>query len=269
MDRTLFTPPMIETFRACRRAYQFAFVGTKDPAGEKTRTSALIKRFLLRALAEIHRGRVQNLPQIQKYLGQHWPSERLCAENDSDAQEKMIQAFRFVYRALTHYVAAPYKPRGGETAGINLKVRARVPHSKVYLEDTLDLILWHPEKRQLELVDFHLHPLKPFDPAWPTASLMVRYFLAQRLRSRWPFEKIVFTFCQLQSNGVAPVSIELDDAVFRLHWPEIVTTVNQMKSPEDFAPHRSELCRRCQFFNECVSMDRAEPDDAESVSLTA
>src|SRR6185437_10389882 len=196
MDRTLFTPPMIETFRVCRRAYQLAFHSKQGTAGEPTRLSTLCKRFLLKALAEINRSRIHTLPQVQKYLGQNWPADRLVSQDDSDAQEKTIQAFRFVYRILMHYIKAPYKPQGSEVAAVSLKVRARVVHSKAYLEDSFDLILWHPEKRILELVDFHLQPLKPFDPAWPAATLLIRHFLAQRLRGRWPFDKLVFTFCQ-------------------------------------------------------------------------
>ena len=106
------------------------------------------------------------MPAVQKYLGQNWPSEKLAAEDDLQGQERSIQAFRFVYRILRNYISNPYKPKGSEVCGVSLKVRARVPHSKAYLEDTFDLILWHPERRTLELVDFHLSPLKPFDPAW-------------------------------------------------------------------------------------------------------
>jgi hypothetical protein len=268
MDRTLFSPPMIETFKQCRRAYQFAFGSSQV---DKIRLSTLCKRFLLRALSEIHRGRVANLPQVQKYLGQHWPTEKLASEGDGDQQEKAVQAFRFVYRVLTQYISAPYKPRGSEIAAVNQKVRARVPHLKVYLEETLDLILWHPERAMLEIVDFHLHPLKPFDPAWPTPSLLVRYYLAQRLKARWPFQKLVFTFCRLQTEGVVPVTIEIEESVFRLHWPELLKTLDQMKNPDDYAPHRSPLCKRCQFLSECNAMDQTTPSEtpSSSVSLTA
>lgn len=267
MDRTLFTSPMIETFRVCRRAYQFAFGTTQV---DKVRLSTLCKRFLLRAIAEIHRGRVQNLPQVQKYLGQHWPTEKLASEGDGGHQEKAVQAFRFVYRVLTHYISSPYKPKGAESAAVSLKVRARVPHVKVYLEETLDLVLWHPEKALLEIVDFHLHPLKPFDPAWPSPSLLVRYYLAQRLKARWPFQKLVFTFCQLHTDGVTPVTIEVDEALFRLHWPELLKTLEQMKNPKDFAPHKSPMCKRCQFLTECTSMGMGEePNQDKSVCMTA
>lgn len=268
MDRTLFSPPMIETFRVCRRAYQFAFGANQV---DKISMSSLTKRFLLRALCEIHRGKVRSLPEIQKYLGQHWPTERFAAEGDSDQQERAVQAFRFVYRVLTHYVSAPYKPRGAEIAAANMKVRARVPHLKVYLEETLDLILWHPEKATLEIVDFHLHPLKPFDPAWPAPSLLVRYFLSDRLRQRWPFQKLVFTFCQLTTQGIVPVSIELDESVFRLHWPEVVKTLEQMKNAhDDYEPHKTPLCKRCQFLSECTAMDQHQPAPRDTnVSLTA
>jgi hypothetical protein len=267
MDRTLFSPPMIETFRVCRRAYQFAFGASQV---DKISMSALCKRFLLRALSEIHRGKVTSLPQVQKYVGQHWPTEKFNEEGDADHQEKAVQAFRFVYRVLTNYVAAPYRPRGAEIGAVNQKVRARVPHLKVYLEETLDLILWHPDKAILEIVDFHLNPLKPFDPAWPTPSLLIRYFLADRLRQRWPFKKVIFTFCQLTTTGVTPVSIELDESVYRLHWPELLKTLEQMKNPDDYTPHRSPMCRRCQFLTECQAMDARESTTADTnVGLTA
>lgn len=270
MDRTLFTPPMIETFRVCRRAYQLAFLGGRQ-SPERIKLSTVCKRFLLKAVSDIHKGRLSNLPQVQKYLGQHWPADRLVVEGDDiTAQEQSIQAFRFVYRVLTNYIAKPYRPKGGEPGGVSLKVRARVPHSKVYLEDTFDLILWHPEKRHLELVDFHLHPLKQLDPSWPPPSLLVRYFLAQRLRQRWPFDKLVMTYCQLQPDGANPVSIEVDDAMFRLHWPELLKTINQMKDPEDYAPHRNEMCRRCQFLTQCLSMGGAnDASPTDNVGLSA
>lgn len=270
MDRTLFTPPMIETFRVCRRAYQLAFGSERQGPGF-VKLQTVCKRFLLRALAEIHKGRIQNLPQVQKYLGQHWPAERLVVDGDDiTGQEKSIQAFRFVYRVLSNYVSNPYRPKGGEPAGICMKVRARVPHSKVYLEDTFDLLIWHPEKRELELVDFHLSPLKPFDPAWPSPSILVRYFLAQRLKQRWPFDKLVMTYCQLNSQGFTPVSIQMDESIFRLHWPDLLKTIDQMKDPEDYAPHRSNACRRCQFLTQCISMGQmGKPEVSQEVGLSA
>jgi hypothetical protein len=271
MERTLFTPPMIETFRVCRRAYQLAFLASREQRSEKMRLSTICKRFLLKALAEVNRSRITNVPQMQKYLGQQWPAEGLAAPDDATGQEKTIQAFRFLYRVLTNYVVAPYRPQGSEVAAVSLKVRARVPHTKVYLEDTFDLILWHPEQKILELVDFHIQPLKPFDPAWPTPSLLVRHFLAQRLRSRWPFEKILFTFCHLRADGFAAGSLELDESVVNLHWPDLVKTVNQMQSEEDFSPHRSELCKRCQFLGECLAMGPAASsgDGAAQVCMSA
>jgi hypothetical protein len=272
MDRTLFTPPMIETFRVCRRAYQMAFLAGRQPNKEPIRLSTLCKRFLLRALSEINRARITSMPAVQKYLGQNWPSEKLAAEDDLQGQERSIQAFRFVYRILSNYIANPYKPKGAEVCGVSLKVRARVPHTKAYLEDTFDLILWHPERRTLELVDFHLSPLKPFDPAWPAPTLLVRHFLAQRLKVRWPFEKLVFTFCQLHTDGLTPISIELDEAVTRLHWPELLKTINDMKSEEEFAPHRSAMCKRCHFLTECLAMGpkQEKPDVGDnSVSMSA
>jgi hypothetical protein len=270
MERTLFTPPMIETFRVCRRAYQLAYLSGRDPVVDRSRLSTLCKRFLLRALCDINRHRIQTLPQVQKYIGQNWPTTKLAAPDDAQGQENAIKAFRFVFRALCNYVQHPYKPQRSEVAAVSLKVRARVPYSKAYLEDTFDMILWHPEKRVLELVDFHINALKPFDPAWPAATLLIRQFLAQRLKGRWPFEKLVLTYCQLQSNGLVPVSIELDDSVVRLHWPELLKTINEMKSEQDYPPHRSSACKKCNLLAPCIDMGTPEhKDQHDSVSMSA
>ncbi len=244
MDRTLLSPSMIETFRVCRRAYQLAFL----KAGERIEpTGSILKRFLLKALAEINRGRVTTVNQVQKFTGHHWPVDKIDAEDG-------VRAFLFAYKALTNYVLKPYKPEGAQVVAVSLKVRARVPHDRVYLEDTFDLILWYPHEKRLEFCDFHLNPLKPFNPAWPSASMLVKQFLAERLKTRWPFEKISLTFLRLGVQGVMPATFELDESLYRLHWPELLKTIEAMKDPEDFAPHVSDLCRRCEFLTRCTAM---------------
>lgn len=261
MDRTLFTPPMIETFRVCRRAYQMAFV---KPGAERITTSGLCKRFLIKALGEINRGRIVSIHQAQKFLGQHWPADRFQVGVTDDVQHETIQAFRFVYRALTNYVGKPYKPEGSAVGAVNLRVRARIPHTRVYLEDSFDLILWHPTQRRLELVDFHLHSLKPTDPSWPSASLLVKHFLAERLRTRWPFEKLTITFCQIKAESLVTTSLDIDEGVYRLHWPALLNTLEQMKDPEDFAPHRSDACKKCHFLVECMAMGADDTPQADA-----
>src|SRR5688572_16594175 len=127
MDRTLFTPPMIETFRVCRRAYQWAFCGSQESKSERTKVSTLCKRFMLRAIADINRQRVRDMHGVQKFLWQHWPAQEFTGGSDPVAQERVIDAFRFAYRALTAYVQRPYRPEGAAVAAVNLKVRARIP----------------------------------------------------------------------------------------------------------------------------------------------
>lgn len=267
MDRTLFNSAMIDTFRVCRRAYQFAFGAAPV---DKVRLSAICKKFLVRAVVEIHKGRLVGLPQVQKYLGQHWPAERLSSGENADMAEMAVEAFRFVYRVLTHYVSAPYKPKGAECVLFNYKQRGRVPHIKVYLEEVFDLVYWHPETATLELVDFHLAGLKPFDPAWPATSLLIKYYLAQRLRARWPFQRVAFTMVQLHKDGHTPVTIELDDTLFRVHWPAVLKTLEEMKNPSDFAPHRTDdICKRCKFLGECNQMDQTTDNSSSDVSLSA
>src|SRR5262249_3001000 len=122
MDRTLFTPAMIETFRVCKRAYELAFLQQQDESLQ--RLSTVYKRFLLRAAAAVNRGSIKNVPEAQRFIGQHWSATPLEHDAADDAQNKSIQAFRFAYRALSSYVSHPYKPEGSEVVAVNTKMRA-------------------------------------------------------------------------------------------------------------------------------------------------
>ncbi len=253
MDRTLFTPAMIETFRACKRAYELAFLKSHESAvGQKL--STLCKRFLLKAIAEVNRGKIKTVNEAQRFIGQHWNSLKIENDAAEDLQTKSVQAFRFAYRALTAYVARPYKPANTEIVAVNTTMRARVPHAAVYLEDVFDLILWHPEQKVLEVVDYHLNPLKSFDPSWPAPSILIKQFLCEKLRSRLPFETIRLTFVQIQSQGQQINSVDLDETVYRLHWPNIVETLSEMKSATEFPAHQGETCKRCEALAPCNTM---------------
>ena len=70
MYRTLYSPTMIETFRACKQAYALAFL--QNNQGTES-LNFICKQFLLRALAQINKGRITNISQMQKYMGQYWP----------------------------------------------------------------------------------------------------------------------------------------------------------------------------------------------------
>ena len=253
MDRTLFTPAMIETFRVCKRAYELAFLKSQQGEG-RLKLSTLCKRFLLKAIAEVNRGRVKTTNEAQRFIGQHWNSLKIENDASEDLQTKSIQAFRFAYKALLSYIAHPYRPRGSEIVAVNTTMRARVPHAGVYLEDVFDLILWYPEEQVLEIVDYHLNPLKSFDPAWPAPSILIKQFLCEKLKSRLPFEKIRLTFIQIQSQKQELHSIDLEESVYRLHWSSIVETLNEMKSAREFPPHVSDVCKRCEVLYPCQSM---------------
>src|SRR5271167_312009 len=80
MDKTLFTPPMIETYRACPKAYHLAF-GLARNTGETLNSKAVCKKFLLKALGEINKGRVTSVHQVQKFMGMHWPVDKLKADD--------------------------------------------------------------------------------------------------------------------------------------------------------------------------------------------
>ncbi len=253
MDRTLFTPAMIETYRVCKRAYELAFLKSSDGAGSQ-KLSTLCKRFLLKACAEVNRGRIKTINEAQRFIGQHWNSLKIENDAAEDLQTKSVQAFRFAYRALTSYVAHPYKPANTEVVAVNTTMRARVPHAAVYLEDVFDLILWHPEQKVLEIVDYHLNPLKAFDPSWPAPSILIKQFLCEKLHSRLPFEQIRLTFIQIQSQGQQIRSVDLDESVYRIHWPSIVETLIEMKSASDFPPHTGDTCKRCEALSPSSSM---------------
>ena len=219
---------MIETFRTCKRAYELAF--TRFSSGPNRSTlSSLCKRFVLKAVAEVNRGRLSNVQQVQKYMGQGWPLQR--TSEDLAEKDLCTRAFLFAFKTLNRYVSKPYRPAGSEIAAVALKVRARVAHVRVYVEDTIDLILWYPSEKRLELVNFQMQPLKPVDPAWPNASLVVKAYLAERLKIRWPFEKLSIMTCRLGTQDYVPISVVVDENLYKAHWAEVAKALEEMKEP--------------------------------------
>lgn len=270
MHRTLFSPTMIETFRTCRRAYDLAFikgVTSRNPE----RLVVVCKHFILRALAQINKGKITSVTQVQKYMGQNWPADTIT-EIICD-KDYATRAFLHVYKTLLHYVDNPYIPKGAQVVGAALKVRARVPHLRVYVEDTLDLVLWYPDRRQLEFVDFQVQPAKAIDPAWPSADLLVKKFLAERLKTRWPFEWLAITSKRVAPYEVAALNLNIEETTYRLHWREIVKNLEQMKmfeasDPKDYGVHPNGTCRHCQLLETRLSDDTSAGEFA-SVSLSA
>jgi alkylated DNA nucleotide flippase Atl1 len=260
---------MIETFRACKRAYELAFIkGLADQ--EPERLAVVCKHFILRALAQINKGKITSITQVQKYMGQHWPADQVgqLAVDKDDAGK----AFLYIYKTLLRYVVSPYAPQEARVVGAALKVRARVPHVRVYLEDTLDLVLWYPQQLRLEFVDFQIQPAKAFDPAWPSADLLVKKFLAERLKTRWPFERLSITGQRVGIDDFSPINLNLEETTFRLHWREIVKNLEQMKEFEssdskDYGPHPHGACRHCHIL-ETRSSKFVQADDT-GISLTA
>jgi hypothetical protein len=264
VHRTLYTPTMIETFKTCTHAYDLAFL-QQMPEPEKL--GVVCKQFILRTLAEINKGKISTVPHVQKYMGQNWPLEKIGGNKESSTK-----AFLFAYKALTRYVNKPYAAVDAKIVGVALKVRARIPHLRVYLEDTLDLVLWHPEQKTLEFVDFQIQPIKASDPAWPSTSTLVKKFLAERLQTRWPFEQLSLISQRVGLQDFAPVPIKIDETIYRLHWFDIVNTLEQIKAfenrdlPEDYADH-SKRCRHCQILEDRYT--NAIEESPPSVSMTA
>ena len=257
MDRTLFSPAMIETYRACPKAYEMAFIKPRGEA-DKLKLSTVTKRLLLRAFTDVNRGRTKTVAEAQRFIGQQWSALKIEADAPENVHSQSIRAFRFAYRALNAYVSKPYRPAGSEVVGANIKLRARIAHSRAYIEDVFDLLLWHPQDQTLEIVDYQLSNIKPFDPAWPSPSTLIKHFLAERMQARYPFKKIRLTYAQILASGVNYQSIELDEAVFRLHWPMLKDTIEEMKSAAALPAQPSDLCRRCEFSSACPAAKQHE-----------
>ncbi len=271
MHRTLYSTTMIETFRACKRAYALTFLESRS---EPESLGFICKQFLLRMVAQINRGKITTISQMQKYIGQYWPADRLGHRYDREAVTK---AFLTVYKASLHYLAHPYRPQGSRIVGVALNVRARIPHVQVYIEDTFDLILWYPNERKLELVDFTTQPVKAADPSWPSTALLIKKYLAEKLQTRWPYKKLVINNQRLGLRDYSPDFASLEESINRLHWPEIVKDIEQMRILEEKDSEDIELrqllqkphdkCRHCQIASSRLHRPHSTPE--EELYLTA
>lgn len=247
MHRTLFTPSMVETFRICRKAYQVG-QAQYEAGVARTRLKSLLRRFIMRGLAEINRGKLTTVNQVQRFMGQQWPADKLSAA--AQDKDNNTRAFLFAYKTLTKYVGKPYKPGSSEIVGVAQKVRARVPHVRVYVEDTIDLMIWHPHEKRLELIDFQLTPITHLDPAWPSPTVLVKQFLAEKLKMRFPYERVSLTFVRVGTQDHTPISLTLDESIFRLHWSEMVKTLESMKESSETESVCATNCRHCQILEE-------------------
>jgi len=264
MDRTLFSPAMLEAFRACKRAYLLAY-GHENVASRAASASAVCKRFILRGLCQINRGIVSTPSQLQKFMGQYWPLDKLS--DQPGGKDSATRAFLYAYKTLLHYSSAPYRPEGAEVAAVALKVRARVPNWRIYIEDVFDLVLWYPQEKKLEIVLFQLKPVRGQAVQWPSPSTLVRQHLAERLKVRWPFEKLQLTLIKVGPGEMKESSTPLEDAPYRLHWPEIVKCLEEMKDLTEVKPHEDGVCPTCSAL-EGQSMAQAKNSQAP-ISLSA
>lgn len=264
MDRTLFSPSMIDTFRACKRAFELA-VSTYTSQPSKRNVPSLCRQFVRKGIAEINRGKITSPGDVQTFMGRHWPLEQVEACNaDPDSVAK---AFLFCYKILMSYARAPYRPDGAEVVAVALKARSRVAHVRVYLEDTFDLILWYPKTRHLEIVEYQLRSQKQLSSSWPTVSAQVKRFLCERLRVRWPFESVSITTLKMQPKGMNATNIMIDDSVFKAHFDDVVSDLESMKCPTDRGQHSNEdHCKYCQAL---TTRTVQESNDKDVLSLSA
>lgn len=281
MDRTLFSPSMIDTFRACKRAFELALSNyaasslSSSTTTTKRSVPSLCRQFIRKGIAEINRGRVTTPGDVQTFMGRHWPLEQV--ESSGADSDSIAKAFLFCYKTLMSYARAPYRPANAEVVAVALKARSRVAHVRVYLEDTFDLILWYPQTRHLEIVEYQLRANRKFSSAWPTNSALVKRFLCERLRVRWPFETISLTSIEMHTKGMSATNIEIHDAVYKAHFEEIVNDLQNMKSPADRGQHSAdEHCNYCQALatnrrtvQEDSSTANTDSGDDDVLSLSA
>lgn len=262
MDWTLFTPFMLDTFKACKRAYGLARERFSDRSRQRSLAS-LCKQFVRRGVSDINKGKITTNNQLQIFIGQNWPVERL--ENAGFSQDQIARSFLYTYKTLLHYVRCPYIPDGAEVVGTGQRIRARVPQAKVYIEDTFDMILWYPDRRHLEIVDFRLKLPQEILNTSPLPSSLARQFLAYRLRSRFPFRTLSNTTCKITPKGIHVKEIELNEEVFNNHWDDVVRDLSEMKKPganEAHAP--GETCHFC----DALKPENTE-EDAANLSMSA
>jgi hypothetical protein len=247
MERTLFSPSMLEAFTACKRAYLLAY-GGEGEANRAVSARALCKHFILRGLGQINKGAITNASQLQKFMGQQWPIDKLS--DQPGGKDSATRAFLFAYKTLLHYAANPYRPAGAQIGAVGLKVRSRVTDtqgsSQLYIEDLFDMVLWHPETKTLELVLFHLKPLRLHDASRPSPATLLRQQLAERLKARWPFEKLVLTMIKVGPGEMRQLSTPLDVGLYQMHWPKVVSDLAEMQGLTEVSGHDDSDCRYCQ-----------------------
>jgi hypothetical protein len=254
---------MLDAFKACKRAYQLAYSGS-GVTSRAASASAICKRFILQGLCQINRGQIANPSQVQKFMGQFWPIDKLS--DQPGGKDSATRAFLYAYKTLLHYACAPYLPEGSQVGAVALKVRSRVPNSHVYIEDVFDLVLWHPEQKTLEIVLFHLKPVRGQAVQWPSPSTLVRQHLADRLKVRWPFEKLVLTMIKVAPGEMKESSTTLEESLYRLHWPEIVKSLEEMKDLTEIEPHEDGSCAVCQAIEGKLASDTKNSQSPISLS---
>jgi len=218
-----------------------------------------------KGIAEINRGKIRTPNEVQTFMGRHWPLEQVEA-SDTDP-DTVARAFLFCYKTLMSYARSPYRPAGAEVVAVALKARSRVAHVRVYLEDTFDLILWYPNRKHLEIVEYQLRTQKQFSSSWPTVSALVKRFLCERLRVRWPFETISITSVKINPAGLNSNNTVIEEQVYKAHFEEIVRDLESMKVPADRGQHSKEdHCQYCQTLTTRTVQESHEQDHFLSLS---
>lgn len=261
MDRTLFFPFMLDTYKACKRAYELARTRLATQP-EKRSLASICKQFVRKGVGQINKGKIQNNNHLQLFIGQHWPVDKL--EACGFTQDQIARSFLYTYKTLLHYLRCPYIPADAEVVATAQKVRSKVHRAGVYLEDTFDLVLWYPEKQHLEIVDFRLKLPNSILTEDPIPSLLARHFLANKLKVRWPFKTLTVSTVKLTPKALHVSEVELKEETFNNNWDEIVRDLESMKSPldlESLTPH--ENCKYCSLLTEHESQDK------DSLSMSA
>jgi len=87
-------------------------------------------------------------------------------------------------------------------------------------------------------------------PTGPAPAVSIKQYLAERLKSRWLFEKLAFTQVRLGIQGIQTETTILENSIFKMHWPEVLKMLDEMKiadsSYQKFQNH-NEHCQPCKI----------------------
>ncbi len=266
MNNNTISTAMIDIFRNCPRAYFLGLYYAKFSVNENTKPLTTLKKCLLQGIAHINLQNITTLAQVQKYVGKYFPESVYKSRQLTRSQA--TESFFYVYHCLKNYLNNQYIIDGFEKVGVAAKLKSRVALAQIYLEDTLDLVLWNPKTKTLEVVDFVTKAPRYSDGTWPSLEDLVMTYLSQKLKLHYPYENLIitkYTLCnKMPDDSKAYINQNLmTETQFELHYPQLVQNLIQMNDLTKIKGQEySKLlkqpcdCKLCYTFNQNLAKMR-------------